>query len=265
MQSPSTKPAISVLVSTYNNLSFVEKKLAEIEQQTFFKRAEFIFIETASPEKERTRLAPFCQKYPNCRLITLDERKTLYEAWNLGWEAAEAPFVCYTNMDDCMHPYLLEQVVAALQRHRWDACSVLIAKQHADDPSLDDWSIDRLQQLPLGLRPGPFTAWRKDLNKRIGTFDERFIIAGDKDLWARMRARNLRLGLVPNVLYLYTKDPERQLSKSSVARKHDLDLSVHSPYPFRWSTRLRWRVVLLRTLLRFFPKAVTIDLKSKIV
>lgn len=258
MQFSTKEPDISVLISTYNNRRFVAKKLAEIERQTFFPRAEFIFIETASPEKERTLLVPFCSKHPNCRLIALDERKNLYEAWNIGWGTARAGIVCYTNMDDCMHPCLLEQVVDSFRRRRWDACSVLIAKQSADDPQLDDWAVERLRWLPLGLRPGPFTAWRNDLKSHIGFFDDRFVVAGDKDLWARMCARGLRLGLVPKVLYLYTKDPEHQLSKSSDACACDRSLIAGSPYPFRWSTSLRWQVVLLRTLLRHFPKAVTI-------
>lgn len=44
---------ISVLISTYNNRCFVSKKIKEILAQTLFEHAEFIFIETASPEKER--------------------------------------------------------------------------------------------------------------------------------------------------------------------------------------------------------------------
>lgn len=48
---------ISVLISTYNNRGFVSKKIKEISAQTLFEHAEFIFIETASPEKERAYFA----------------------------------------------------------------------------------------------------------------------------------------------------------------------------------------------------------------
>ena len=44
---------ITVLISTYNNRQFVEKKIKEIETQSIFPDVEFLFIETASPEKER--------------------------------------------------------------------------------------------------------------------------------------------------------------------------------------------------------------------
>ena len=62
-------PRISVLISTFNNARFVAKKLAEIRAQSWFNRAEFIFIETGSPEYERELLAPFCREHSNCRVV----------------------------------------------------------------------------------------------------------------------------------------------------------------------------------------------------
>jgi len=97
-------PRISVLISSYNNARFVAKKLAEIEAQTWFAHAEFLFIETASPERERELFTPFCREHPNCRLVTSDERKVALSGVNLGWREARAPIVCYSNMDDAMHP-----------------------------------------------------------------------------------------------------------------------------------------------------------------
>ncbi len=51
-------PAITVLISTYNDRALVPKKLAEIQAQTLFAKAEFIFIETGSPGRERELLGP---------------------------------------------------------------------------------------------------------------------------------------------------------------------------------------------------------------
>ena len=252
---------ISVLISTYNNERYVEKKLAEVKKQTIFDQVEFIFIETASPEKERVLLEPFVQEHPNCKLIALDERKTLYEAWNIGWDAASAPLVCYTNMDDCMHPCLLEYVVRAMNRKPWDACSVLIAKQMLEDETWNDWSVDRVKRLPLGLRPGPFSVWRNQLKETIGQFEGRCVVAGDKDFWARMVAENLKLGLVKKVLYLYTKDPENQLSKSEAGQKRlreDRELLAQRTYPIQWSYKMRWQIFFLRYLLSIFPGLITV-------
>lgn len=248
-------PRISVLISTYNNRRFVEKKLREARRQSIFDQAEFLFLETASPERERELLQPFCATHPNCRLLATDDHRTLYAAWNLGWDAARAPLLCYSNMDDAMHPRLLEHVATALERRGWDACSVLIAKQLAEDAALDTWSRSRMARLPLSLRPGPFTAWRADLKERFGQFDGRFAVVGDRDFWSRLIARRMKFGLVPKVLYLYTKSPE-QLSKGgyhSTRREQEEKLLREKPYPIRWSMRMRNQIVVLRYLRRLFP------------
>ena len=252
---------IAVLMSTYAHRGFVEKKINEIQRQTLFDQTEFIFIETASPEKEREVLKPFCDAHANCKLIALAERKTLYEAWNLGWAATQAPFVCYSNMDDAMHPCLLEQVVATLRQTQWGACSVLIAKQMADDKRLNDWSVEHLKRLPLSLRPGPFTAWRNDLKDSIGTFDGQFFVAGDKDFWSRLIANKVRFGLVKKVLYLYTKDREHQLSKSKSGKRRlqeDEKRFAQRPYPIQWSYKMRWQIFFLRYFLKIFPRSLTL-------
>jgi GT2 family glycosyltransferase len=248
---------ISVLISTYDDAALVNKKLDEIRKQTIFEQAEFIFIETASPGRERQHLAPFCEQHSNCRLIALDERKTLFEAWNLGWDTASAPIICYSNMDDCMHPKLLEEVVAAMEKRAWDVCTVLIAKQPlANIDRKDMWSLQYLKQRSLSHRPGPFTAWSKSVEKDIGKFDPEFYAAGDKDFWARVLARNIRYGLVKKVLYIYSKS-DQQLSKSDAGkqrRKHDKILAAEKPYPYKWPySKFPYYYFLILTV-RLFPK-----------
>jgi hypothetical protein len=243
-------PRISVIISSYDNARFVAKKLAEIQAQSIFAECEFLFIETASPGREREQFAPFCREHStHCRLMASDERKTLYQAWNMGWRAARAPLVCYSNMDDAMHPRLLELVSDSMERERWDACTVLIGKQSLDD-RWNDWShADRLQ---LSTRPGPFTAWRSELSETVGFFNEQFVAAGDKEFWGRLIASQARVGLIPKVLYLYTRNPE---SLSLAARQQGeqwqrekaLLANSRADWPGGIRRRIRW-IRLMRQL-----------------
>ncbi len=248
---PRPEPEISVIISTYNDRDLVGKKLREIVGQTAFERAEFIFVEPASPGKERDLLAPFCEQHDNCRLITFEERLGLYAAWNVGWEAARAPLVCVSNMDDTMHPCLLERVLQKLSLQKFDLYTVLIAKQGIDS-QLNSFEPERLRQLDISLRPGPFFVWRRDLLADFGGFDARFEVIGDKDFWARGSARKLKVGLLPEILYLYTKHPD-QLSKSAVflaKRQADAALSATKDYPHRWCAQLQRQIGRIRKLRR---------------
>ena len=254
-------PRISVLISSYNNARFVARKLAEIKAQTAFAQAEFIFIETASPERERELFTPFCREHSNCRVIATEERQSLYQAWNLGWREARAPIVCYSNMDDAMHPRLLEEVIAAMECERWDACSVLIAKQPMDD-RWNDWT--RASHLPLSTRPGAFAAWRRELSERVGWFDERFLAAGDKEFWHRLATANLRIGLIPKVLYLYTRNPE---SLSRTARQSERWLTEKSMLAEtnpQWPPVIRRRIRCIRVLRKLMPFRYVAELPGKL-
>jgi cellulose synthase/poly-beta-1,6-N-acetylglucosamine synthase-like glycosyltransferase len=255
----SNAPRISVLISSYNNARFVPKKLAEIQAQTWFSRAEFLFIETASPERERELFAPFCHEHQNCRIIATDERKSLYAAWNLGWRNARAPLVCYSNMDDAMHPRLLEEVVTAMEREGWDACTVLIAKQSMDN-RWNDWS--RADELSLSTRPGPFTAWRRELTERIGSFDERFLAAGDKEFWGRIAAANLRVGLIPKVLYLYTRNPQSLSVDARQSDKWQREKSMLAETNAQWPAPIRNRIRWIRLLRRLMPSRYAASLPA---
>jgi glycosyltransferase involved in cell wall biosynthesis len=238
-------PRISVLISSYNNARFVSKKLAEIKVQTIFSDAEFLFIETASPEREREVFQPFCREHSNCRVIATDDRRNLYQAWNLGWREASAPIVCNSNMDDAMHPLLLERVASEMESSHADVCTALIAKQPMDE-QWNSWEPSRIATLPLSTRFGPFTAWRNELRATLGEFDERFIAAGDKEFWSRIDRLKLRISLVPEILYLYTRNPGSLSLALRQTERWQKEKALLESMKLTWPAKLRWQVRLIR-------------------
>lgn len=252
-------PKISCIISTYGDAQYVEKKIREIRKQSIFDQVEFIFVETGSPERERDLLAPYVEEFHNIRLVVSDERQTLYQAWNMGWDAAKSDLVCYSNMDDAMHPALLETVVSNMKEHAdWDLCSVLIASQRKGSPGeWNSFDIDRLKKLKLGRRPGPFSAWRKSLGEKIGQFDGSYRIIGDKDFWTRADVSSVKIELISKVLYLYSID-DGQLSKrenKDDERQHakDKGLDLH------WPSKIVRSMVWHRRLFKLFSHRYLIN------
>ena len=237
---PAKLPSISVVISTYNDRNLVGKKLDEIKRQTAFSSSEFIFVETNSPGGERELLEPFCEDNPNCILLARDERFNLYAAWNEGWRAARSKFVCISNMDDIMHPNLLRRVVDEMEASNWDLASVLITKQRLGTSWVD---LERLRKrgLTLSTRPGPFFAWRRELKDKISMFDDRMTVAGDKDFWARATDASIRIGLIPEILYIYSKHPG-QLSKNNEYRMRialDMKIADEKAYTHQWPSAIQ--------------------------
>lgn len=253
MTAMSAKPRISCIISTYQDADLIEKKISEIQQQTIFDQAEFIFVETGSPARERELIQPYTEQFSNVRLVTTDDRRTLYEAWNLGWEAAQADIVCYSNMDDALHPQCLQQVVETMEADAGiELCTVMIGYQHEESPGeMDSFDVDRLKKLKIGRRAGPFSAWRKNLSEKMGMFDGKYRIIGDLDFWSRAAAANTRAVLIKKVLYLYTIAPS-QLSKrmdKSPERKYAADKGVK----LQWHPALERTTLLHRKIYRMFP------------
>jgi hypothetical protein len=236
---------LTVIISVYDDRVLVEQKLAEISGQSAFKTSNFIFIEPNSPGFERELIKPFCESNENCRLITLNERITLYEAWNLGWENASTKYVCISNMDDRMHPELLESVAEAMEEKKCDLLSVLIAKESLGT-TWDELEGRCLCSLNISRRPGPFFAWKRSIKDSLGMFDSEMTVAGDKDFWARASFLKLRMYLLPRVLYIYSKHPD-QLSKNDafkMQKAKDLERSHSKEYSHRWpvsiQSAIRW-------------------------
>lgn len=255
----SQQALISCIISTYGDAAYVEKKIAEIRAQSWFERAEFIFVETASPERERELIAPYCEQFSNIKLVTSDERRTLYQAWNMGWDAASADLVCYSNMDDAMHPALLETVVGEMEKHAdWELCSVLIASQREGSPGeLDSFDPARMKRLKLGRRPGPFSVWRRSLQQSMGQFDGSYRIIGDKDFWSRADQASVTMGLIPKVLYLYTI-AESQLSKRE-NKDGEREYAQQQGVDLHWPAKMVRPMVWHRRLFKWFPKRYLVD------
>ena len=247
------KIRVSCIISTYGDADLVEKKICEILRQTIFDQVEFLFVETGSPERERDLIAPYAEKYSNIRLVTTDERRTLYEAWNLGWEAARAEVLCYSNMDDALHPECLERVAETMEaRPEVDMCSVMIAYQNESSPGVaDSFDLERLRKLKIGRRAGPFSAWRKNLSQTMGMFDGHYRIIGDMDFWSRAADAQLNAVLIRKVLYLYTTAPS-QLSKRE-SKKPERTYAAEKGVRLRWHPKLARATLFHRKIFRMFP------------
>lgn len=243
------------MISTYNDAQYVEKKIKELVQQSIFSAVEFLFIETASPQGERTLIEPYTKKYSNIKLITKEERYSLYEAWNIGWESSSADLICYTNMDDALHPNCLELARDKMNAcPEIDVCTVMIARQTKDSPGHhDSFEKKRLKKLKIERTPGPFSMWRKPLSEKMGMFSKEFRINGDNEFYSRAASHNVQVGIVPKVLYLFTMGNQNSLSsmKGEMAEEHDY--AAEKKIKLTWHPKLQQSIWILRKSFPFFP------------
>ena len=75
-------PLVTAFVSTYASENFMRGCLEDLLNQTLGKRLEIIVIDSGSPER-RDIVREYQKNHPNIR-YTIENRETIYEAWNRG-------------------------------------------------------------------------------------------------------------------------------------------------------------------------------------
>ena len=128
------------------------------------------------------------------------------------------------------------------------------------DEQWNDWT--RANRWPLSTRPGPFAAWRRELSETIGWFDERFLVAGDKEFWSRLVAARLRVGLIPKVLYLYTRNPESLSLTARQSERWRQEKALLNATGPEWPASLRRRIRWIRLLRRVMPSRYAAELPA---
>jgi glycosyltransferase involved in cell wall biosynthesis len=169
--SPSEKPAISIVCPSYNHGKLIDGFVRSLIAQTDG-RFEAIIIDDASSDD----ILPVVQSYQDSRLrvIKRQENRGFGASLNEGIIEAKADIVAFIATDDLLNPNYVERVVAAFV----DSPSAVAAYVELDRMGPDGASLNKPCRLPVGrtriqaLRdsflgqnqlPSPGMAIRRDL------------------------------------------------------------------------------------------------------
>lgn len=173
-------PAVSVVIATYQRAALLPRLVRALEAQTFAEPFEVIFVDDGSTDRTRDVLTDLTRR-SRLPITVLGDgvNRRQAAARNIGWRAAKAPVVAFTD-DDCVPtPDWLARGVAALGS---DA-RVVVGKTIPDP-----------EQEPIR---GPFSRtisvlsetffetcnvfYRREDLERAGGFDEAFSSHGGED------------------------------------------------------------------------------------
>ena len=108
-------PLVTAFVSTYASENFMRGCLEDLLNQTLGKRLEIIVIDSGSPEREGDIVREYQKNHPNIRYIRIENRETIYEAWNRGVKAARGKYVVNANTDDGHRKDAFERLAQCLE------------------------------------------------------------------------------------------------------------------------------------------------------
>lgn len=193
---------VTVVIPNFNGMAYLDGVLSSLERQTI-RNFEVILVDNGSTDGS---CAFVSAEYPWVHMIQLPENYGFSRAVNEGIHAARSPYVLLLNNDTEAEPDFLEEMVAALRRHKKAfSCQAKMIQLH-DRDKMDDagnyycalgWAFargkgkdirhyDREQKI-FSTCAGA-AIYRKKFIDRIGDFDEEhFAYLEDLDIGYRAR------------------------------------------------------------------------------
>lgn len=193
---------VSVIIPNYNGIAYLDGVLSTLERQTM-KNYEVILVDNGSTDGSS---AFVMANYPWVHLVELPDNFGFCGAVNAGIRASGAPYILLLNNDTEVEPDFLEEMTAALRRHKKAfSCAARMVQFH-DRDKLDDagnyycalgWSYARgkgkdihtyEKEEKIFAACGGAAIYRRKIFEKIGLFDEEhFAYLEDTDVGYRAR------------------------------------------------------------------------------
>lgn len=253
---------ISIITPSLNRARLVEFAIQSVIAQNY-SNYEHIIIDGGSTDDTEAVI----QKYPGITFVSGSDRG-MYDALNKGLELAKNEIIGFLNTDDLYAEDIFFEVA-----RRFDDKDVMAVAGRAivfsalpdgrtevvDQYSPEDMSLMECSTIGSNF----FNAWffRRSTFDRLGKFDTRYKIVGDRDFMFRFALNNLRYGIIDHLVYKYRKhDDSLTFHKNDWKREWNADehLAMTSLYLGQpdLSARTRRLLVQLRTL-------VTVDMAAR--
>lgn len=201
-------PAVSIIIPTYNAISYLPEAVQSVFQQSFTDY-ELIIIDDGSTDGTAQWVS---QLSNSCVHLISQSNQGKSAARNAGIKAAQAKYVAFLDADDLWEATKLEQQFAYLDQHpnvgliyTWTALAdthgQLTGRLLSPIAEGNVWpAIVQSNILTCGSTP----LIRADCFDRVGLFAVNLPLAQDWDMWIRL-ATQFEFGVVQSPLVRYRK------------------------------------------------------------
>lgn len=201
---------ISTITSCFKGEKYLESFLENVSEQTILDKIEIVLVHNEPTEREIELVKNFQQKYPGVlNQIVIRPVEPIGKSMNRCIKEAKGGYVTIWNVDDLRTPNSLEIQMNVLDQN------TEVGLTYGDFIVVDKigQTIGKLVSSPeferkkfiRGMYCGPFPMWRKEINEKIGFFDEQLIQGADFDLMVRI-ALNYKMKKSQGILGYYLNE-----------------------------------------------------------
>jgi GT2 family glycosyltransferase len=201
------KPAlrVSAVVVSHNRAALLRRCLESLESSEGRETLQVIVVDNGSVDGS----AQWDAEFPKVQFVRLPKNFGLTKAMNIGWRAADAPYVFFLHDDTAVEPSAIRRLAEVLDANPAAAavCPLLVdgegrpAPQLGDLPPGGDWRPAEPagdEPVPVRYPRGAALMMRVFLIKAIRQIDEHYGQFGsDADLAAQILKASKKILLVP--------------------------------------------------------------------
>ncbi len=214
-------PKVTVLVSLYRCLDYIESFLQHALQTEGKETMEFLLLHNDPQEAETAIIEKYKEKFPELIHIKINQREGLYKTWNRGIRLSKGEYITIWNVDDIRFPDSILLQTKALDENSRAAIaygdmygSNIYGKHNGKLYQHPEWD-EQPQEFFQSYLMSCFQMWRKSLHDTIGYYDEQFKCVGDFDFQVRVALR-YPFVKVKQPLGIYLEDLPHKLSSNGV-------------------------------------------------
>jgi glycosyltransferase involved in cell wall biosynthesis len=191
-------PLVSVVCSTYNAERWLDGYFECVESQ-ISDSFELIFVDAASTDSTVEKIGDFAARADNVKLIVLENRVGIYQAWNRGIIAASGRYFMNWNSDDLLLPSAINTYVGYAKKHPevdvfYGPCAIMKEQSLDSITSVMNWPEHSHEELLRYCYFGPFPLVKIEAINSVGGFDEQLVSSGDYEMWLKLskEGKNIR-------------------------------------------------------------------------
>jgi len=204
---------ISIIVIAHNEEKNITHCLESLESQ-ILKPQEIIFIDDDSTDKTY-RIA---SRFP-VKLIKI-KRSERSKARNIGWQKAMGNIICFAEADSVFDKYWLSEIMKTFKK----GADAVIDRRKMYQPKT---FFQKSLEVQFDIRYSnykPFSAWafKKNVLKDTGVFDEELNQSEDSDLGKRIKKLNYKIKLAKNAIQYHRGEAQnlfQYLKRSFISEK----------------------------------------------
>ena len=260
------KPKISVIMSVYNGMPYLEQAVESIFRQTF-EDFEFFIVDDASTDETWRYLKSL--RDMRIKLIQNKKNLGLAASLNIALRQAQGDFVARMDADDISLSIRFKEQINFLQKHPTiDICGSFVNVIDETDkiigqikkPTSDEEIKKELFWLTPLLHPTWFA--KKEVFRKLKGYDEKWDYVEDFEFL--IRATDFKMANIPKYLLLFRSQKERR-SQKTIEKIYRNSLKLRLKNYRERKLGIRYLLILARSYIStyLFPTRLKIYLNRR--